>query len=162
MKEINLILQFISQISSRYPLITIAYEYDEEQNEFIIWHNDCDLEFNNPTFSKYIGEIADEYLFKNKIYNFSFGYDHFKSEDLKHKMTKFNTSIINDVIFNYVQKSTPNKSNYVFNFNLKVGFVNNIVFDIVKTNSEKGYTLPTSSISLENTIYQETDFEEAA
>ena len=73
----ELIKKFKDRIIARYPELYVDFEYDSEQDEYDIWHNNPELEFNDEKFIKFVGEAAQEILFNNNIYNFSFGYDYF-------------------------------------------------------------------------------------
>jgi hypothetical protein len=85
MDVLNQVNEFISKISTEYPSIHIDYEYDSDENEYIIWHNDSKLEYDDPKFKSFVAKAARDYLFNNNIYNFSFGYDYFKSLELEQK-----------------------------------------------------------------------------
>lgn len=93
-----LIKKFISQISEIYPSLHIDYEYDIEEDEYTIWHNNSELEFNNDSFSKFIGEKAEELLFKNNIFNFSIGYDYDKELEISNEKTSFSTNNKNKIV----------------------------------------------------------------
>ncbi len=70
---------FINKIKEKYPDLDIFVDYDEEVNEYDIWHTDAKLQFGDSNFCKFVGGLMQEYLFSNGIYNFSFGYDHMKA-----------------------------------------------------------------------------------
>ena len=77
---------FINKIKEQYPDLNIFVDYDEEVDEYDIWHTDAKLQFEDSNFCKFVGSLMQEYLFSNGIYNFSFGYDHMKAkEELKCK-----------------------------------------------------------------------------
>lgn len=79
----ELIKKFKDRIIARYPELYVDFEYDVELDEYDIWHNSPELEFNSEKFIKFVGEAAQEILFNNNIYNFSFGYDYFRAKELK-------------------------------------------------------------------------------
>lgn len=119
----ELIEKFISQISEKYPLIHIDYDYDSEDDEYVIWHNNSDLEFNSDSFAKYVGEKAEELLFKNKIFNFSIGYDYDKSLELNNEEITFRNSKIGEVFAEYVDGLL---TEYTININFDYEFNNSI------------------------------------
>lgn len=82
-EQTDLIGKFINTIKDRYSELHIDYEYDPELDEYDIWHNNAELEFHNEEFISYVGKIARDILFSNYIYNFSFGYDYYRSKALK-------------------------------------------------------------------------------
>lgn len=69
----QLIQEFINSIKVKYPNLHIRYEYDLEIDEYYIWHDNWELEYKNKEFLHFVGEKAQEILFDNGIYNFSFG-----------------------------------------------------------------------------------------
>lgn len=71
---------FVSRIKKLYPSLDVDFSYDEKGNQFSIWHTDPELQFNNDQFLKDIGWLIKEVLYAENIYNFSFGYDHFKAK----------------------------------------------------------------------------------
>jgi len=75
--------KFMSEIRRIYPNLYVAYDYDEENDQYEIWHNDPKLEFEDDEFQTIVGKLVDQFLFKNDIYNFYFGYDHKKAKSLK-------------------------------------------------------------------------------
>jgi|WetSurMetagenome_2_1015567.scaffolds.fasta_scaffold423394_3 hypothetical protein len=75
-----LVNQFIEEIVKHYPTLEIHYSYDFIEDEYDIWHSDFNLQFNNKEFHEFAGKLMLEYFYKNGIYNFSFGYDYYKSE----------------------------------------------------------------------------------
>jgi len=73
------IQEFIRANKDKYPDLYIDYDYDLESDWFKIWHNDFQMRFVNWSinyeFSAFIGQMIKDILYKNNIYNFSFGYD---------------------------------------------------------------------------------------
>lgn len=82
---IELIKKFKDKVIAHYPELYIDFEYDSELDEYDIWHNDPELEFKDEKFKKFIGKTAQEVFFDNNIYNFSFGYDYYKAQELENK-----------------------------------------------------------------------------
>lgn len=89
----NLIEQFIADIKADYPDLYINYDYDEEKDEYEIWHNDSNLEYKDARFKKIVGINAEKWLFSNDIFNFYFAYDHHKAKE-KSKTYTFNTNAV--------------------------------------------------------------------
>ena len=67
--------EIIKQIKDKYPDLKTGYYYDDNIDEFIICHDNKELEFNNIEFNEFIGRILYESVLKNKIFNIVFGYD---------------------------------------------------------------------------------------
>lgn len=67
---LNQINKFMEVIKNNYPALYIDYEYDEENDEYQIWHNDMHLQFENNEFIKYVGNKAQDFLYGKDIYNF--------------------------------------------------------------------------------------------
>ena len=75
-----LIQKFISKIKSKYgAVIDIQYEYNLVNKEYDIWHNNAYLQFESKEFQEFIGEQIESNFFDNGVFNFSFGYDYFKT-----------------------------------------------------------------------------------
>lgn len=74
--------KFMEVIKNNYPALYIDYEYDEENDEYLIWHNDMHLQFENNEFIKYVGNKAQDLLYGKDIYNFSFSYDYAKAQKI--------------------------------------------------------------------------------
>ncbi len=85
----SMIEQFIADIKTDYPDLYIDYDYDEENDEYEIWHNDPNLEYNDARFKRIVGIKAEKWLFDNDIFNFCFTYDHSKVK----KLIKYISSI---------------------------------------------------------------------
>lgn len=79
---LNQINKFMEVIKNNYPALYIDYEYDEENDEYQIWHNDMHLQFESNEFIKYVGNKAQDLLYGKNIYNFSFSYDHAKAQKI--------------------------------------------------------------------------------
>jgi|GEM_PF-5886742 len=69
------IQKFIVLLRKEYPTILINYSYDKEEDFYSIQHNSKELQFNNEEFLNKVGQLINEVLYENDIYNFSFGYD---------------------------------------------------------------------------------------
>ena len=120
MDKIKLIEKLVNKINFYYPELYIDFSYDERLDEYEIWHNNPQLEFQDSEFKRIIGQIAQDILFDNNVYNFSFGYDHYKAKEIEKgkneysmKDTKINTF---GIVYSNIDK-TPNYSN---NINLKI------------------------------------------
>jgi len=72
----ELIKEFIKVVNLHYPNLYICFDYSEDLDEYMIWHDDLHLEFQDNNFKKTVGKIAHDVLFNNDVYNFSFGYDY--------------------------------------------------------------------------------------
>ena len=72
----ELIKEFIKVANSHYPNLDIWFDYNEDLDEYMIWHDDLHLEFQDNNFKKTVGKIAHDILFNNDVYNFSFGCDY--------------------------------------------------------------------------------------
>ena len=83
--RVELIKEFIGKIKSYYPELYINFDYDKELDEYEIWHNDPQLEFQDNEFKKLVGKIAQDIFFDNNIYNFSFGYDYYKTKEIENR-----------------------------------------------------------------------------
>jgi len=75
------IREFITKLKELYPALSVDFEYDQENDQYSIWHLDPDLQFNNTQFLKDVGRLIKEELYSKDIFNFSFGYDYFKARD---------------------------------------------------------------------------------
>lgn len=69
------IKQFIEEIKSKYPKISLGCKYDEDEDMFWIYHNYSDLD-NNNEIKAYIGTLMKEILFSNGADNFGFEFDY--------------------------------------------------------------------------------------
>ena len=72
----ELIKEFIKVVNLHYPNLYIQYNYNENLDEYMIWHDNLYLEFQDSDFKKTVGKVARDILFDNDVYNFSFGYDY--------------------------------------------------------------------------------------
>jgi hypothetical protein len=120
---VDLMNKFKDKITACYPELYIDFEYDSELDEYDIWHNNPELEFKDDKFIKLVGEVAREIFFNNNIYNFSFGYDYYKSKEIEDKSKEYtvkNTKIdkVNVNFFNLEQ----GMSNYSKNITKKESF----------------------------------------
>ena len=109
----KLIEKFLNKVKNKYPKLYIECDYHEDDDLYEIWHNDANLEYHDEEFKKLIALNAQEILFDNNIFNFCFGYDHFKTlklEELSYTLVNTNTSFkIQGKINN---NSNLNKNNY--------------------------------------------------
>lgn len=157
------IKKFIKDISCKYPSLNIGYNYDDVLDEYDIWHTDQELGLYNKNFEIYAAKKAREYLFKNNIYNFNFGYDHEKYEELK-GLSKFQMDFPYD---NITYNVNTNKSIVEFkykwdsNVNIKKS-QGNINFKETNSSFVNNYKiLSCSRLNTDNTIYQSNKFREA-
>lgn len=79
----ELIKRFLNEVQNKYPSLYISCNYDKEDDLYEIWHNDPNLEYKDNEFKKIVASKAQEILFNNDIFNFYFGYDHFKAIKLE-------------------------------------------------------------------------------
>lgn len=112
----KLIENFISRIICKYPSLKIGYDYDDNLDEYDIWHTDQNLEFNDKDFKAYVAKMAKDYLFKNNIYNFSFGYDHYKYKDLKSAPRFEMTPEDNEIVLKINKNPLILEREYTFNY----------------------------------------------
>ncbi|HHV46116.1 MAG TPA: hypothetical protein GXX53_04355 [Tissierellia bacterium] len=169
MNSKQLIEEFVLRIQKKYPFIHIGYEYDDEIDEYDIYHDDWELEFNNKEFMEYVGQQADELLFSNGIYNFSFGYDYNRAKDLKSLKYDFiSYSVLDANSFDYevVMKKTNNS--YSYNNDIhdyldpsRVVYQGTCIF-AKKSIKSNYYTLAEEITRMVNTLYNGKDYEEAA
>ncbi len=80
-----LVKRFIEIVKEEYAHLYIDYEINEKNGEFDIWHNGADLQFNNKEFQIFIGKLIQQLFYQNNCFNFSFGYDGFKSMLIEQK-----------------------------------------------------------------------------
>jgi len=68
---------FIKKVKSKFKAfnISMGYEIAEDTNEFYIWHNSKELQFNNIEFESYILKLMDEIFEKNNFSNYFVGYE---------------------------------------------------------------------------------------
>lgn len=155
----EMIKEFISQILTRYPNLHIAYSYDDELDEYDIWHNSPELEFNDEDFSKYVGQQADGLLFKNGIYNFSFGYNHYKSKELEFKDKLYDIPNMLKVPYKFIQINAEQQSIYKENLNINTSYGINIEFrknDTCKSSTAEGEYRINHISSKKFTFYEKT------
>lgn len=105
----DLIIEFISKIKQKYD-INIYYKYNNETNEYDIWHNDVDLQFYNKEFRCFTGKLLKEMFYNKSIFGFSFGYNYSNNIYQKSLDSNYNTNIsINKITSNHYE---------LFNINL--------------------------------------------
>lgn len=66
--------EFINGILDHYPCLVISFYYDENEDEYYIWHEDVSMEFYDRKFHSVVAKLAREKLFDNGIYNFTFSF----------------------------------------------------------------------------------------
>jgi len=77
------IIKFIEKIKIQYPELIIEYEYDENEDQYKIWHTNREIQSSNTNdFLDYCGNLLRTILYNNNIYNFSFGYDYYKDMEI--------------------------------------------------------------------------------
>lgn len=75
------IIKFIEKLKTQYPELIIDYEYNEEEDQYKIWHTNREIQSSNTNnFLDYCGNLLRTILYNNNIYNFSFGYDYYKDQ----------------------------------------------------------------------------------
>lgn len=83
------IIKFIEEIHKQYPDLPVDYEYEVEDDNYKIWHTDIYVEFKDNNFPNFIGGLIKSILFKNNVFNFSFGYNYEKDKNQKIKSQYF-------------------------------------------------------------------------
>lgn len=121
----KLIEQFIAKIKGSYPNLIIDFDYNLETDEYDVWHLDSKLQFEDEAFVKYVGQLMQEILFDNGIFNFSFGYDHLK---VKSSIIEYNFDAGYDVEVGLTFNSNSEKLDFYFSNS------NPIKLDDIKTN----------------------------
>ena len=159
----NVIEEFILKIQLKYPKLHIGYEYDKESDEYDIWHNDSELEFNSEEFSRYCSELAGSLFYKNDIFNFTFGYNYDESKLFENNFYKD----INDELISY--KYTQDNSNNILWYNsdrqLDNMYLNQDIKYIEIDERLSFYNVEKSSLvdqELDNTFYPQGSFKEVA
>ena len=166
METRKLIEKFIYEISQKYPSIKIGYDYNSDLDEYDIWHTDKNLEFKDKNFKLYVGEKADEFLFRNNIYNFSFGYDYYKYKELENR-NKINMEILNRIVHvNVHQKYLIGKEElniYNCNFEISINTISYITINTASKKLKEDYNIIFSStFTPKAMIYKDNVFQEAA
>lgn len=115
----KLIEEFINEISVEYPKLIIGYNYYDDIDEYDIWHTNQSLEFDDEKFKPYVAKKAKKFLFSNGIYNFSFGYDHYKFKEFGDNFIYYTVSDYNiaDIKFAEIETKFDEKYLYAYNFN---------------------------------------------
>lgn len=100
-----LIKEFIKSIKQKFYGFSflINYDFNEDSNDFYIWHNSNELQFENDNFREFVSDKMEELFFSNEFYDFNFGYDKHqnfnKSSELNNLYDGFNfgqITFIND------------------------------------------------------------------
>ena len=78
------------EIKNEYKNIMIDYHYDSEEDLYLIYHNNSELQYNDNQFLDFVGGLLREYILNKEIYNVGFGYDYdfdirMKAESKKYK-----------------------------------------------------------------------------
>lgn len=120
MDKIELIKKFVNKINFYYPELYINFSYDEGLDEYEIWHNDPQLEFQDSEFKRIIGQIAQDILFDNNVYNFSFGYDHYKTKEIEKGKNEYSMRNTKINTFGIVYSNIDEAPNYSNNTNLEI------------------------------------------
>lgn len=161
----ELIESFINAIKNKYPSLTIGFDFDNEIDQYDIWHVDSKLEFNNKDFKRFVAEKAREYLFNNNIYNFSFGYDHYKYKILD-SSNKFHIEPQNNQLHLKISQNPLNIEEthaYSFDFSVDANVTRYIKIKEVNTQAKEGYeNIFNSTPILESITYRDNEFQEAA
>ncbi len=128
-KAIEYIEQFIAEFKKEYPLVTIDYFYDDDNDMFDIWHDDRTLQFENKDFLKRIGTFIKDIFYANDIFNVSFGYDYEK--DVKSKIKEYIYSIITTSKLTYdITNDLSDKLDF-FSFSAEQKLDSNILVNLV-------------------------------
>ena len=79
--EINRLLDdFIANIKNEYSDLELGYEYIDNEDYYLVWHNNEKLETESDDFMAFVGCLLEKELFSRNIYNVSFSYDSAKAE----------------------------------------------------------------------------------
>ncbi len=167
MKIIELIEEFKGQIKDRYPGLYIDFDYDSDLDEYDIWHNDSDLEFKDDDFTEFVGRKAQELFYDNEIYNFSFGYDHFKTKELENRTGEYTTKNVKIKSIEITHFNSSDIVNYTdikikgTNFELKQKSIN-LSFNTIESKSPEPYCPKLGSYSTYNNVFNLNDIKEVA
>ncbi len=161
MDKIELIKNFVDKIRLCYPKLYINFGYDGELDEYEIWHNDPQLEFQDSEFKKNIGQIAQDVLFDNNIYNFSFGYDYYKTKEIEKRNNEYSMKDMKIDTVKIVYSDIKEKLNYN-NTNLKISDkIVELDGHTIELCSVKPYSVNTPADTVYNNIFSIYDGEVA-
>ena len=74
MENIQYIInEFCTSVKKEFPNINFTYQYDKENDTWIIWHNYKN--FDDIKFRKEVGKNIIKYFFDNNLTNTSFAYN---------------------------------------------------------------------------------------
>ena len=73
-KLINL---FADDLKKIFPQINIDFYYRKSDDQFIILHDNKELEYNTPEFYDVVGSLMTRHFHSNCRYNMVFDYDYF-------------------------------------------------------------------------------------
>ena len=74
MERYEYIEEFILAVQEEYPDLDIRYTLDEIADTYEISYDQEELQ-SNDDFNEKVGQLAQEMLFENDIYNFFIGYN---------------------------------------------------------------------------------------
>jgi hypothetical protein len=124
----KIIVEFLHIIRKEYSEIYINYYYNVEADQFFIYHDDYNLQFDNEKFNILIYELIEEMFYGNDFVNFSFGFDGLKvKEDHKRIFDSLKNYTFEDIeiktgnltIKNCKEDETSTMSENVYNENQK-------------------------------------------
>lgn len=160
----ELIESFIKAIKNEYPSLIIGYDFDDEMDQYDIWHIDSNLEFSDKNFKSFVAEKAREYLFNNNIYNFSFGYDHYKYKKLNN-VNKFRIELQNiNLHLKASQKllNTGVTNVYSYGVNIDMNTTGHIKIKEVNEQVKQDYEKILNSTFKSGITYRDNEFREAS
>ena len=164
--------EFISSIKKKYDKLVIGYDYDEEEDVYDIWHNSENLQYNDTDFLYFVGSLIKEKLYKNDIFNFSFGYDYYKSKELENKMNRYIFNIIEPEQIDCEYTEANDLHDYINNVDtnvdlqLKAGSIK-VYFDYKELKSQRKrfsstLFLESDLVFFDETIFAYNEFREAS
>lgn len=144
------IKKFITEVKNNYTgYIVLGYEFDEQVQQYNIWHNRKDLQLDKE-FKTIVGKLMKEILFDNRIFDFYFGYDSEKAAQVESQyevyevenetIGKFNLCNIignlvceNDKLFN-------KWNNFNYNIELNIDFmIDKVTTSLFESENENIY-----------------------
>ena len=158
----NIVCQFISKLKEKYgSLIYVEYKFNHDINEYEIWHNNSDLQFKDADFRTFVGQLIKELFYNNGIFDFSFGYDYFKSKNLlyneprKNDFLHFNEPSFSTNVTKTIFVQTSNSNTSIVNYKFAT--------DIVRNDKLPDYhSLPRSNSFKDNQVFTQVEYISAA
>lgn len=155
--------EFICSIKKKYDKLVIGYDYDKEEEVYDIWHNSENLQYNDTDFLCFVGSLIKEKLYKNDIFNFSFGYDYYKAKELENKINRYIFNMIEPELIEYEYTEINNSPNYTSNIDtnvdlqLKAGSIK-VYFDYKELKSQRKRFSSTLFLESDLDFFDETIF----